>query len=113
SIAGLVAVDTAFRSRRPSSGNVLVFRGARADAVTEPTARPSRRAWWKYLLILAGAGVLIILAGLWYITTDSFQGLVRRRLVAEVERITGGHAQIGSFHTTPFRMQVEVRNITV
>jgi translocation and assembly module TamB len=81
--------------------------------VSEPAAKPSRRVWWKYLLILAGAGALIILAGLWYITTDSFQGLVRRRLVAEVERITGGRAEIGSFHTTPFRMQVEVRDITV
>jgi translocation and assembly module TamB len=69
--------------------------------------------WWKYLLILAGVGVLSILAGLWYITSDSFQGLVRRRLVAEVERITGGRAEIGGFHTTPFRMQVEVRDITV
>jgi translocation and assembly module TamB len=81
--------------------------------VTELSVRPSRRAWWKYLLVLAGGVGLIILAGLWYITTDSFQGLVRRRLVAEVERITGGRAQIGSFHTTPFRMQVEVRDITV
>jgi translocation and assembly module TamB len=81
--------------------------------VSEPAARSSRRVWWKYLLVLAGTGILIILAGLWYITTDSFQGLVRRRLVAEVERLTGGRAQIGSFHTTPFRMQVELRDITV
>lgn len=81
--------------------------------MSEPTARPSRRVWWKYVLILAGIGILSILAGLWYITTDSFQGLVRRRLVAEVERITGGRAEIGGFHTTPFRMQVDVRDITV
>ena len=74
--------------------------------------KPARR-WWKYLLILvavvaAVAGTLTI-----YINTDSFQALVRRRLVAEVERITGGRAEIGSFHTIPFRLQVEVRNITV
>jgi translocation and assembly module TamB len=54
-----------------------------------------------------------VLAGLWYTTTDSFQAYVRRRLVAEVERITGGRAEIGSFHVVPFHMQVEVRNITV
>ena len=81
--------------------------------MTEPAARPRRRRWWKYLLILTGVIVLGVIAGLWYITTDSFQSLVRRRLVAEVERITGGHAQVGSFHTIPFRMQVEVRDITV
>ncbi|MGA2919799.1 MAG: translocation/assembly module TamB domain-containing protein [Candidatus Sulfotelmatobacter sp.] len=81
-------------------------------AVTEPSTKPGRR-WWKYLLILAGAASLLALTLTIYINTESFQSLVRRRLVAEVERITGGRAEIGSFHTIPFRLQVEVRNITV
>ena len=38
---------------------------------------------------------------------------MRRRLIAEVERITGGRAEIGSFHVVPFHLQVEVRDITV
>jgi len=79
--------------------------------VTEPAARPRR--WWKYVLILGGAGLAALLAALWYINTDSFQAYVRRRMVAEIERITGGRAEIGSFHIVPFHMQVEVRNITV
>jgi len=79
--------------------------------VTAPA--PSRQRWWKYLLIAAGAGLLGLFGGAWYITTNSFQAYVRRRLIAEVERITGGHAQIGSFHVVPFHMQVEVRDITV
>ncbi len=54
-----------------------------------------------------------LLGALWYVTTDSFQAYVRRRMVAEVERITGGRAEIGSFHVIPFRMQVEVRDIIV
>ncbi len=61
----------------------------------------------------AGAGLLCVLAGLWYITTDSFQNLVRRRMVGELERITGGRVEIGSFHTIPFRLQADVREITV
>ena len=84
--------------------------------MTEPAARPRRwwkLRWWKYLLITAGAGFLALLACLWYVTTDSFQGYVRSRLVAEIERITGGRAECGSFHIVPFHMQVEVRNITV
>jgi translocation and assembly module TamB len=48
-----------------------------------------------------------------YVNTDSFQALVRHRLIAEVERVTGGHVEIGSIHTTPFRLQVDVRDITV
>jgi len=79
------------------------------------TRDPAKRAlrWWKYLLVLIAATFLSIAALLFYATTDSFQSLVRRRLVAELERITGGRAQIGSFHTIPFRLQVEVRDITV
>ncbi len=78
----------------------------------EPAATPRRR-WWKYLLVLCGAVVLAASVLLWYVNTESFQAMVRRRLVAEVERITGGRAEIGSFHTQPFLMQVDVRDITV
>ena len=69
--------------------------------------------WWKYLLITTGAFVLALLAGLWYTTTDSFQNYVHNRMVAEIERITGGHAEIGKFHVVPFHLQVEIRDITV
>jgi translocation and assembly module TamB len=80
--------------------------------VSEP-AKPARRKRWKYLLLLTGMGLLSSLALLVYINTDSFQSLVRRRLVAEIERITGGRAEIASIHTIPFRLQAEVRGITV
>ena len=79
--------------------------------MTEPATRPRR--WWKYVLILSGAGIVALLAGLWYINTDSFQQYVRQRMVSELERMTGGRAEIGSFHIVPFHMQVEVRDITV
>ena len=74
-------------------------------------SRPSR--WWKYLLIATGILVVGLLAGLWYTTTDSFQNYVHRRMIREIERITGGRAEIGAFHVVPFHLQVEIRNITV
>ena len=76
-----------------------------------PGPRPVR--WWKYLLIATGVTVASLLAGLWYTTTSSFQNYVHRRMVGEIERITGGRAEIGSFHVVPFHLQVEIRNITV
>ncbi len=79
--------------------------------VTEPAVRTRR--WWKYLLIASGTALILVLAALWYVTTDSFQAYVRGKLVAELERITGGHSEIGSFHIVPFRMQVEIRDITL
>ena len=80
--------------------------------MTEPPSKPTRR-WWKYLLIVTAAGFVSALGLLVYVNTDSFQSLVRRRLVAELERITGGRVEIGSIHTAPFRLQADVRDITV
>jgi translocation and assembly module TamB len=81
--------------------------------VTENSAQPKRPRWWKVCLMVAAAAFATILGLLIYINTDSFQAMVRRRLVAEVERVTGGRVEIGGIHTTPFRMQVDVRGITV
>ena len=81
--------------------------------MTETSTKPVHRRWWKYLAYLAAAGFLAVVSLLIYINTNSFQSLVRRRLVAEVERITGGRAEIASIHTIPFRLQAEVRGITV
>src|SRR6266567_1927750 len=58
-----------------------------------------------FLLLLSGA--------LWYVTTDSFQQMVRRRLTAEIERVTGGRVELGSFHAIPLRFEVEVRDLTI
>ena len=71
------------------------------------------RRWWKIVLAGAAVALLGIIAFLWYTTTQSFQSYVRRRMVAEIERATGGRAEVGSFHVVPFHLQVEVRNITV
>jgi translocation and assembly module TamB len=81
--------------------------------VTEASTKPARRRWRKYLLFVSVAAFLTILSLLVYINTDSFQALVRRRLIAEVERVTGGRVEIDSIHTTPFRLQADVRGITV
>lgn len=77
----------------------------------KPAARPRR--WWKYILVILGVLVLFASAAIWYTTTNSFQRYVRRRVVREIERITGGRAEVGSFHIVPFHMQVEIRNVTV
>ena len=81
--------------------------------MSEAGATPGRRKIWKYLLALLAAGALVM-AGLgWYSTTDSFRTLVRGRLIATLERITGGRVELGSIHVVPFHFQVEVRNLTI
>jgi len=79
--------------------------------VNQPAAKTRR--WWKIVLASACVVLVGIIAFLWYTTTQSFQNYVRRRMVAEIERASGGRAEVGSFHVVPFHLQVEVRNITV
>ena len=79
--------------------------------MSQPAAKVRR--WWKVLLFGSGVVLAGVLVFLWYTTTQSFQNYVRRRMVAEIERATGGRAEVGSFHVVPFHLQVEVRNITV
>jgi translocation and assembly module TamB len=81
--------------------------------MNEARAKPRWRRFCSYLLV-AGVAGLLLLGGLsWYATTDSFQALVRRRLVAELERITGGRVDLGGIHTVPFRFQVDIRDLTI
>jgi hypothetical protein len=50
--------------------------------MTDAGARPGRRKWGQRLL-LAALAVLLGFGGLdWYVNTDSFQAMIRRRLVS-------------------------------
>jgi translocation and assembly module TamB len=75
--------------------------------------RARLRKFTKYLFFACLLFVLFVSALLWYITTDSFQNMVRGRLVAAVERATGGRAELGSFHVVPLGFQLEVRDLTI
>src|ERR1700688_767977 len=81
--------------------------------MSEPGAKSRWRSLRNYVLLAGLAGVILLGVIAWYATTDSFQGLVRRRVVAELERVTGGHVNLGSIHTIPFRFQVEMRDLTI
>lgn len=71
------------------------------------------RKFTKYCFMAVLVIALLLSAFLWYITTDSFQEMVRGRLVGAIERATGGRAELASFHVVPLRFQVEVRDLTV
>ena len=74
---------------------------------------PRRRWLWKLFLTAAALGLVFFSALAWYATTNSFQLMVRHRLVAELERVTGGRVELGGFHTVPFRFEVDVRDLTI
>ena len=67
----------------------------------------------RYSLLAFLIFLLMVSVFLWYITTDSFQQMVRRRLIASLEHATGGRVELGSFHVVPLRFEVEVRDLTI
>jgi translocation and assembly module TamB len=85
------------------------------DQSTEPPPPPpERRRILRQLFLLFCAFSLIGFGALaWYTTTDSFQQLIRRRVIASLEKITGGRVELSEFHTIPFRLRVDARNLTI
>lgn len=79
----------------------------------EPPPPERRRILWK--LFLGFCVFSLIAFGLlsWYVTTESFQRFVRRRVIASAEKITGGRVELGELHTIPFRLRVDARDLTI
>jgi translocation and assembly module TamB len=81
--------------------------------VSEPAPHPAPRKWWKYFLGLCLFALIALVGGAWYMTTDSFQAFVRSRIVAAMQKATGGRVELSTYHTIPFRLQVEIRGLTI
>ena len=69
--------------------------------------------WGKTLLLCFLLALLGFSVVLWYVTTDSFQQMARQKLIAAIERASGGRAELSSFSAVPLRLQVEVRDLTI
>jgi translocation and assembly module TamB len=76
-----------------------------------------RRFFFRHLpLSIAGLVVLIALATVgayFYMSSEGYENLVRGRLVASIERMTGGRVEIDSFHWRLLDLQADVDNIVI
>jgi translocation and assembly module TamB len=82
--------------------------------LSEQPAPPVRRRILRNLFLSFCAFSVVAFAVLsWWVTTDSFQQRMRRRVIAELERATGGRVELGQLHTIPFRLRVDARNLTI
>ncbi len=88
-----------------------------SEPSTEPSSEPvppvRRRILWKLFLGFCVFSLIGFALLGWYVTTDSFQQMVRRRVVASLEKMTGGRVELGELHTIPFRLRVDARNLTI
>jgi translocation and assembly module TamB len=79
----------------------------------EPVPPERRRILWKLFLGFCVFSLIGFALLGWYVTTDSFQRMVRRRVVASLEKMTGGRVELGQLHTIPFRLRVDARDLTI
>jgi translocation and assembly module TamB len=80
------------------------------DENNNPTPRKRRR------ILQAIAGIVLIamaIAAGWFLTSPSFNALVKARIVSELERATGGHATVGKLSWNLSRLQFEARDVTL
>ena len=79
-------------------------------AQSDPNKKRRRRR--RRTIIALVLLVVIVALGL-YFNSDSFRAVVRARVVAELERATGGKVEIDSFTWRLFHLQFEARGVTI
>ncbi len=79
----------------------------------EPVPPVRRRILWHLFLGFCVFSLIGFSLLGWYVTTDSFQQMMRRRVVASLEKMTGGRVELGELHTIPFRLRVDARNLII
>jgi translocation and assembly module TamB len=82
--------------------------------LTDQASPPARgRILGRLFLGLVVFSLLGLGALAWYVTTDSFQQKMRNKVVAELEKATGGRVELAELHTIPFRLRVDARDFTI
>jgi translocation and assembly module TamB len=85
-----------------------------ADKTMPPAPREKKkRRWLKRLVVLAAVFLVLFAALALYLNSDSFRETVRTRVVADLERITGGKVEIESFTWKLSTLQFEIHNLTI
>jgi len=89
-----------------------------AEEVERPRAVKRLRRFFLRHLPLTVVSLLLLLtvisAGLYLImSSDRFQGLVRDRLVAQLEQATGGRVEISSFHWQLLELEADAEGLVI
>src|SRR5450759_2364650 len=86
----------------------------------EPDENLPRRSPLRYLrhLLWTGSGLTVLLivavVGLYFwMSSDGFQNIVRRRLVARLEAATGGRVEIGSFQWRLLNLEAQTGGLVI
>jgi translocation and assembly module TamB len=72
-----------------------------------------RVRWRRWIGVPVLAAILLVIAFQAMVRTDWFQHKVRDRVVAELERASGGRAELGAFLFDPSRMTISITGLVV
>jgi len=74
--------------------------------------RLSRFPWW-FWVVMAGLFAILVFALGWYLQSPAFQQIVRERVIAELEKATGGTVEMQSLTWSVGKFEVEAKGITI
>ena len=84
----------------------------------QPASPPRRKSrWMRHTSISFGTLMLIVVVALiclfYWASSAAFENTVRHRVIAELEKMTGGRVEISAFHWDLMHLRVEADGITI
>ncbi len=74
--------------------------------------RLSRFPWWFWVVMAGLFAILVVTLG-WFLQSPAFREIVRNRVVAELEKATGGDVEMQSLTWNVSKLEVEAKGITI
>jgi len=74
--------------------------------------RLSRFPWW-FWVVMAGLFAVLVAAIGWFLTSPAFEEIVRYRVVAELEKATGGTVALQSLKWNVSKLEIEAKGLTI
>ena len=74
--------------------------------------RVTRFPWW-FWVVMAGLFFVLVVALGWFLQSPAFKDIVRQRVIAELEKATGGTVKMGSLTWKVSKLEVEAKDITI
>ena len=87
------------------------------ESVPPPESRPRKSRWVRHTSMSFGTLTLISVVALiclyYWASSAAFENSVRGRVIAELEKVTGGRVEISAFHWDLLHLRVEATGITI
>ena len=84
-----------------------------AASAPAPPPERKRRVWLRVLIGVVVLILLVVGAITWYLSTPQFENLVREKLIATLEKATGGSVELSAFRWSVRSLAFEADGLTI